>query len=137
MQTSPCTWRSATQGQLPPVRAADARPGRRAAQLRSELQRALDLGQLEIYYQPVVRLEAGTDYGVEALLRWNHPTRGVMAPASFIPLAEETGLIIPIGRWVVYQACLKGSNCTGGSRNGTRSRSALTSRSSNSRRRRS
>jgi diguanylate cyclase (GGDEF)-like protein len=77
-------------------------------ELRSELQRALDLGQLEIYYQPVVRLEAGTDYGVEALLRWNHPTRGVMAPASFIPLAEETGLIIPIGRWVVYQACLKG-----------------------------
>ena len=77
-------------------------------ELRSELQRALELEQLEIYYQPVVRLAAGTDYGVEALLRWNHPTRGIMDPASFIPLAEETGLIIPIGQWVLREACKKG-----------------------------
>ena len=74
-------------------------------ELRAELQRALDLGQFEVYYQPVVRLDLGLSYGLEALLRWIHPTRGVIAPAQFIPLAEETGLIIPMGRWVVREAC--------------------------------
>ena len=54
-------------------------------ELRGELQRALELDQLEVYYQPVVRLGAGTDYGVEALLRWNHPTRGVMAAGQLHP----------------------------------------------------
>ena len=77
-------------------------------ELRSDLQRAIESDQLELHYQPVVRLDGHEILGVEALLRWHHPTRGTIPPNQFIPLAEDAGLIIPMGRWVLETACREG-----------------------------
>jgi diguanylate cyclase (GGDEF)-like protein/PAS domain S-box-containing protein len=76
----------------------------RRLEFRSELQRALDSDQFELDYQPILELESGRAVGIEALIRWQHPTDGRLAPDRFIGIAEESGLIVPIGAWVLTKA---------------------------------
>ena len=70
-----------------------------------ELRRALEKGEFRLYYQPIVSIAGGGIAGFEGLLRWDHPRRGLILPAEFLPLAEETGLMIPLGRWVLDEGC--------------------------------
>src|SRR5262245_19282030 len=74
--------------------------------MEQDLRKALPAGEFELYYQPVVNLESNEIAGFEALLRWNHPERGQVPPSAFIPLAEEIGFIVPLGEWVIREACL-------------------------------
>jgi diguanylate cyclase (GGDEF)-like protein len=78
---------------------------REYAQLGAQLREALDDGQLYLVYQPIVRFADGRIVGVEALVRWRHPVRGLLLPGAFISAAERTGLIVPLGRWALREAC--------------------------------
>ncbi|ANY68004.1 PAS domain S-box protein [Paenibacillus sp. BIHB 4019] len=78
---------------------------RNKIELEGDLRKAVELGELELYYQPQIRAEDERMIGVEALVRWNHPTKGVLSPGIFIPIAEETGIIYELGTWVLREAC--------------------------------
>lgn len=73
--------------------------------LENDLRSAIGAGQIFLMYQPIVSLKTGRIEGVEALIRWNHPARGILSPGEFVPVAEDTGLIIPLGDWVLREAC--------------------------------
>jgi diguanylate cyclase (GGDEF)-like protein len=75
--------------------------------IENDFRRALDRGELELHYQPIVGLRDGSIVALEALLRWRHPEYGLTSPTSFIPVAEESQLIVPVGRWVVEEACTR------------------------------
>jgi diguanylate cyclase (GGDEF)-like protein len=77
----------------------------RGLELRTDLDNAIREKQFELHYQPILSLESGEVAGVEALVRWRHPTLGLLAPAEFIPLAETTGAISPLGEWILEEAC--------------------------------
>jgi EAL domain-containing protein (putative c-di-GMP-specific phosphodiesterase class I) len=76
-------------------------------QLEIDLRQALRRDQMRVYYQPQVESRSGQIMGFEALLRWDHPLRGIISPVEFIPIAEETGMILSLGQWVLREACLQ------------------------------
>ena len=84
--------------------------------MEQDLRKALPAGEFELYYQPVVNLASNEISGFEALIRWNHPQRGLVSPGAFIPLAEEIGFIVPMGEWVIREACATAARWPGDAR---------------------
>ena len=99
-------------------------PVLRSLELRADMEQAIREHQFELFYQPIVELGTGEVAGVEALVRWRHPTRGLLEPSDFIPLAEATGAIVPMGKWILEQACREAAEWRGIGRSRPIARSA-------------
>jgi EAL domain-containing protein (putative c-di-GMP-specific phosphodiesterase class I) len=85
---------------------------KRRLELELGLRHAVERGEFELHFQPVVQLATGRLLGAEALLRWRHPERGLVSPAEFIPVAEDIGIIVPLGQWVLREACKQAAQWT-------------------------